>query len=36
MVWQVIFTKKAQEQISELDKPIQSRLKKIHHGEIND
>lgn len=28
MVWEVIFTKKAQKQINELDRPIQSRLKK--------
>jgi len=28
MVWEIIFTKKAQKQINELDKPIQSRLKK--------
>jgi mRNA interferase RelE/StbE len=28
MVWQIIFTKKAQKQINDLDKQIQSRLKK--------
>jgi mRNA interferase RelE/StbE len=28
MVWEIIFTKKAQKQINELDKTIQSRLKK--------
>jgi mRNA interferase RelE/StbE len=28
MTWQIIFTKKAQKQINELDKSIKSRLKK--------
>lgn len=28
MTWQVIFTKKAQKQINDLDKQIQSRMKK--------
>ena len=28
MTWHVIFTKKAQKQINDLDKPIQSRMKK--------
>lgn len=28
MAWQVIFTKKAQKQINDLDKQIQSRMKK--------
>ncbi len=28
MVWQIIFTKKAQRQINDLDKQIQSRIKK--------
>ncbi len=28
MVWQVVFTKKAQKQINDLDRQIQSRLKK--------
>jgi mRNA interferase RelE/StbE len=28
MTWQVVFTKKAQKQINQLDKPVQSRLKK--------
>jgi mRNA interferase RelE/StbE len=28
MNWQIIFTKKAQKQINDLDKPAQSRIKK--------
>ncbi len=28
MVWQIIFTRKAQKQINDLDKPIRSRMKK--------
>ena len=28
MVWQIIFTKKAQKQINDLDKSIQARMKK--------
>ncbi len=29
MAWQIIFTKKAQKQINGLDKPAQSRIKKL-------
>lgn len=28
MTWEIVFTKKAQKQINDLDKPIQSRIKK--------